>query len=108
MRYLFIGLVSVLMMFVLSSISHSDDSPFCLTKAYLAKDITSSIVDGLDPAKINFAFPNARTPEEQQQAMEFVNKLMVEVMELMKTENDPVKVYNIIKDTCDDPNNKSI
>jgi len=96
------------LLLLFSFTAQADDSPFCLTKAYLAKDIVAQINEGLDPSNINFAFPNARSPEEQKEAMIFSNKLMREVMELMKTENDPVKVYNIIKDECVAPDHKSI
>ena len=91
------------LLLLFSFTAQADDSPFCLTKAYLAKDIVSQINEGLDPSNINFAFPNVRSPEEEKEAMIFANNLMHEVRKLMQVENDPAKVYNIIKEECVNP-----
>ena len=91
------------LLLLFSFTAQADDSSFCLTKAYLAKDIVSQINEGLDPSNINFAFPNVRSPEEEKEAMIFANNLIHEVRKLMQVENDPAKVYNIIKEECVNP-----
>jgi len=95
-------------MITMASISNADDSPYCLTKASLAKDVVSSINDGLDPDKINFAFPNVQSEEEAEQAVAWAKEIMREVLSIMLEEKDPVKVYNIIKDSCINPSDKEI
>ena len=64
MRYLVIAVVCIALMIAMASITNADDSPYCLTKASLAKDVVSSINDGLNPQNINFAFPNVQSEEE--------------------------------------------
>ena len=81
----------------------ADDSPYCLTKAHLARDMASEILQGLDPSKINFAFPNVRSPEEAKKAQEFADKLMAEVLEMIKTEDDTRVIYETVKDKCVNP-----
>lgn len=95
------------LLLLVTSFAQADDSEFCKVKAYLAKDIVSSIQDGLEPSKINFAFPNVRSPEEEQEANEFVTDLMHEVRKLMQEESDPQKIHDIIKDTCVNPYEKT-
>tara|TARA_S200002703_G_C3795484_1_gene245596 strand:+ start:202 stop:510 length:309 start_codon:yes stop_codon:yes gene_type:complete len=81
----------------------ADDSPYCMTKGHLARDMASQILQGLDPSRINFAFPNVRSPEDAERAQKFADELMTQVLELIKTEDDPVKIYNTVKDNCEDP-----
>jgi hypothetical protein len=59
-------------------------------------------MQGLDPSKINFAFPNVRNEEEARQAKQFADEIMAEVMELMKTEDDSRKIYEIVKERCNE------
>lgn len=106
MRYLVIAIVCIALMIAMASISSADDSPYCLTKASLAKDVVASINDGLDPNKINFAFPNVQSEEEAEIASAWAREIMREVLDLMKEEKDPVKIYNIIKDSCINPSDK--
>jgi hypothetical protein len=82
--------------------SQADDSPYCLTKAHLARDMASQILQGLDPSKINFAFPNVRSPEEAKKAQEFADKLMAEVLEMIQTEDDTRVIYETVKAKCNE------
>jgi len=91
------------LLLLVTSFAQADDSEFCKVKAYLAKDIVSNILEGLDPSNINFAFPNVRSPEEEQESIKFVNDLMHQVRKLMQEESDPQKIHDIIKDTCVNP-----
>ena len=108
MRYLVIAVVCIALMIAMASISSADDSPYCLTKASLAKDVVASINDGLDPNKINFAFPNVQSEEEAEMAVAWAQEIMREVISIMQEEKDPVKVYNLIKETCKDPSHREI
>ena len=80
----------------------ADDSPYCLTKAHLARDMASQLLQGLDPSKINFAFPNVRSPEEAKKAKEFADKLMAEVLEMIQTEDDTIVIYETVKAKCNE------
>jgi hypothetical protein len=80
----------------------ADDSPYCLTKAHLARDMASQLLQGLDPSKINFAFPNVRSPEEAKKAKEFADQLMAEVLEMIKTEDDTRVIYETVKAKCNE------
>jgi len=73
---------------------------YCKTTAYLALDIAKSLQMGLDPTKINFAFPNARTPEEQERAAVWAQSLIKEVINRYAEEQDPQKVANGMLDEC--------
>lgn len=96
MKYLIAAFIFV------STSAFADDSPYCLTKAHLARDMSSQLMQGLDPSKINFAFPNVRNEEQARQAKQFADEIMAEVMELMKTEDDSRKIYEIVKERCNE------
>ena len=73
---------------------------YCKTTAYLALDIAKSLQMGLDPTKINFAFPNARNIEEQERAAVWAQSLITEVINRYAKEQDPQKVANGMLDEC--------
>lgn len=91
------------LLLLFSFAAQADDSPYCLTKGHLARDMASQILQGLDPSKINFAFPNVRSPEEAKRAKEFADQLMAEVLEMIKTEDDTRVIYETVKDKCVNP-----
>lgn len=90
----------VLITFLLSTTVHAQNPEFCKIKAYLAKDIVESLNDGLEPDKINFAFPNVRDEQDAKEAMKFTEELMREVTELMKDEKDPSTISHKIFEAC--------
>jgi len=73
---------------------------YCKTTAYLALDIAKSLDMGLDPTKINFAFPNARNVEEQARAAAWAQSLIKEVINRYAAEQDPQTVADGMLNEC--------
>jgi hypothetical protein len=73
---------------------------FCKATAYLAHDIAKTLNSGLDPTKINFAFPNAHTPEEQERAAVWAQSLINEVVNRFAKTKSPDEVAQDMLQEC--------
>ena len=78
----------------------SDPVGYCKATAYLALDIARQIGQGLDPTGINFSFPNAQTPEEQQKAEDWGRLLVVRVVNEWAESPEPEKIADKLLQEC--------
>ncbi len=78
----------------------SDPVGYCKATAYLALDIGRQIGQGLDPTSINFSFPNAQTPEEQQKAQEWGQSLVIRVVNEWAESPEPEKIADKLLQEC--------
>jgi len=78
----------------------SDPVGYCKATAYLALDIGRQIGQGLDPTSINFSFPNAQTPEEQQKAEEWGQSLVIRVVNEWAESPEPEKIADKLLQEC--------
>ena len=86
----------------LASVTQAQENniEYCKSTAYLALDIAKTLNSGLDPSKINFAFPNAHTPEEQEQAAVWAQSLINEVVHRFESTKSPNEVAEGILNEC--------
>ena len=93
-------LASVASVTTVAQAQEENNVEFCKATAYLAHDIAKTLNSGLDPTKINFAFPNAHTPEEQERAAVWAQSLIDEVVNRFTKTKSPDEVAQDMLQEC--------
>ena len=78
----------------------SDPVGYCKATAYLALDIGRQLSQGLDPTSINFSFPNAQTPGDQQKAEDWGRSLVIRVVNEWARDPSPEIIADILLQEC--------
>ena len=78
----------------------SDPVGYCNATAYLALDIGRQLSQGLDPTSINFSFPNAQTPGDQQKAEDWGRSLVIRVVNEWAKDPSPEIIADILLQEC--------